>query len=129
MRRRAAWLAAWLVLAAGCGGGPKPPVTYPAGGKVVYADGATLAGGTVQFEAQADGAPSAVAEVGKDGRFTLYTLFNGSKLSGAVAGRYHVLVIPPFGADQAVLPVTLPDDYTVKAEGGNEFTLTIPRPR
>jgi hypothetical protein len=121
------WLAA-VMLAAGCGG-PKPPDTYPAGGKVVYADGAALTGGTVEFQAQAAGAPSAVGEVGKDGAFALYTLFNGSKVAGAAAGRYRVLVIPPFGADQAVQPVNLPDVYTVQPGTGNDFTLSVPRPR
>jgi hypothetical protein len=122
------WLAALTVLlVAGCGG-PKAPPTYAAGGKVVYAGGGVLTGGAVQFQSEADANLSALGEIEKDGTFSLYTIVDGKKMAGAVEGRYRALVIPPSGANQTVQPVALPELYTVKAEGGNHFTLTLPRP-
>ncbi|HVS40602.1 MAG TPA: hypothetical protein VMS17_33915, partial [Gemmataceae bacterium] len=107
--------AAAVLLAVGCNG-PKPPATYTAIGKAVYADGAALAGGTLQFQPEAAGAPSAFAEVDKDGRFTLLTIVDGKRINGAVEGNFHVTYIPPVGADQkGGLPVVLPDVYTVLA--------------
>ena len=129
MRSCGTWLAVSAVLlAAGCDG-PKPPPTYTAVGKVVYADGEALTGGAVQFRPQSDASPAAVAEVGKDGKFTLMTLVDGKQIGGAVAGSFRVTFIPPLGPDQAVQPVTLPDVYTVQPKDGNDFTITIPRPR
>ena len=127
---RAGWTGAVLavLVAVGCGG-PRGPATYPAKGKVVYADGQPMTGGVVQFQPEKDAGASILADVGKDGTFSLYTLFDGKKTTGAVAGSYRILAIPPLGADQAVHPVQLPDLYTVQSDGGNDFTLTIPRPR
>jgi hypothetical protein len=127
MRSRVTRLAAWVVLiAAGCGG-PKAPPMYPATGKVVYTDGAAMPGGTVQFQPQPDGPLSAFGEVGKDGLFSLITMVDGKKIAGAAPGSYRVTIIPPFGPDQAVQPVSLPDMYTVKPESRNDFTFTVLR--
>ena len=122
------WITLAVLVAAGCEG-PKAPRTYSAGGKVIYADGEVLTGGAVQFRPQSDTSPSAVAEVGKDGKFTLSTIVNGNKIAGAVEGSFHVTFVPPVGADQTGRPVVLPDVYTVKPRGANDFTLTVPRPR
>lgn len=131
MRWRGTWPAA-LALAAivGCGG-PKGPATYPAGGKVVDAAGEPWTGGTVQFQPPDGGPGAAVAEIQKDGTFTLYTILDGRKAAGALAGPYRVVVLPPLGRNQAaqprVSPVTLPGLYVVKPEGDNDFTFTVPR--
>ncbi len=122
------WIAFVTLLAAGCDV-PKAPRTYPAGGRVVCTDGEALMGGAVQFRPQSDDSPAAVAEVGKDGKFTLSTIVNGKKIAGAVEGSFHVTFVPPVGADQTGRPVVLPDVYTVKPRGANDFTLTVPRPR
>ncbi len=82
----------------------------------------------MQFRPQSDASPAAVAEVGKDGKFTLSTIVDGKKFAGAVEGSFHVTFVPPVGADQAGGPVVLPDVYTVQPKDGNEFTLTVPRP-
>jgi hypothetical protein len=128
MRSRAKRLTMLMVMiAAGCAG-TKAPKTYTAKGKIVYTDGKPLAGGLIQFEPDKDAGASIYGEVGPDGTFSLYTLFDGQKVSGAVEGKYSVLVVPPIAASQAVQPVTLPDRYTVQPHDGNEFTITIPRP-
>ena len=129
MPRRWTRLAPLIVLAVvGCEQ-HKGPTTYPAGGKVVYPSGAPMSGGAVQFQPQPDASLSSFGEVGNDGRFSLFTIVDGKKIAGAVAGPHRVVVIPPLGADQSVQPATLPDLYTVKPDGGNDFTLLVPRPR
>ena len=126
------WCAAALVVlaAAGCGG-PEGPATHPAGGRVVYAGGAPMPGGMVQFLPQGGG-DSTLGAVGKDGAFTLFTLADGKKFPGAVAGNYRVTVLPPLGSGSAgqaaPRPMTLSGMYTVRPEGGNDFTLVLPRP-
>ena len=128
MRWRWKWA---LALAALVGCGPKGPATYPAGGKVLYPDGQPMVGGAVQFQPSDGGAGAAVAEIQKDGHFTLCTITDGGKTGGALAGSYRVVVLPPLGGNQAVRPpmrpLTLPGRYTVKPEGGNDFILTIPQ--
>jgi hypothetical protein len=121
--------AALIVLTlAGCGD-HKGLATYSATGKVVYTTGEPMTGGTVQFQPQKDASVSTFAEIGKDGTFSLSTLADGKKTAGALEGPQRVTIIPPLGPDQSVHPVTLPDLVTVKPDGGNDFTLTIPHPR
>ena len=96
---------------------------------MVYADGEALTGGTLQFQPQSGGSPSPFAEVGKDGKFTLSTLYEGKRIEGAVEGEFKVTFIPPVGPDQSGgLPVALPAIYTVQPQNGNDFTITVPRP-
>lgn len=122
-------LAALVVLTvAGCGE-HRGPATYGASGKVVYANGEPMSGGTVQFQPQNDASVSTFAEIEKDGTFSLCTLVHGKKTAGAIEGPHRVTVIPPMGANQAALPVALPDLVVIKPTGDNNFTLTVPRPR
>jgi hypothetical protein len=123
-------LSASALAPAGCGGKTKepPPATYPVRGKVVYRDGTPAAGGAVEFR-PAQGRLTSLGDVGPDGTFTLTAVFGNQKLEGAVAGAHAVTYLPAMGADQNVEPVNLPRPVTVKPDGGNDFTLTVPRPR
>jgi hypothetical protein len=74
----------------GCGDGR--PRTYPAGGRVVFADGAPLQGGNIEL-APKEGTikTSARAMIESDGTFRLSTFGDGD---GALPGDYRVSIIP-----------------------------------
>src|SRR5687767_10062189 len=81
-------MTAVAVLAAGCG--TKGLVTYPVEGRVVFADGTPLPGGTIEFESL-EGQPqvNARGSIESDGTFRLVT---PPDREGAVAGAHRVLV-------------------------------------
>jgi hypothetical protein len=127
----AALLPLCLLLALGCGKEVDMPATHPASGKVAYMDGQPMKGGTIQFTPSApDSSLTVTGEIDDDGSFVLHTLKGNRKASGAAEGLYQVTVMPPQTADhQRIMPVVLPDTYTVKP-GENVFpTITIPRPK
>ena len=83
-----------LVLAAGCGGGPK---LYPVKGHVAYkggGDASVLAKGMVIFEPAEEGMPniSPRAIIGEGGSFEMTTPSDGD---GVRPGKYKILVNPP----------------------------------
>jgi hypothetical protein len=126
-----ALLAAALLGTSGCGaGGASDLKTYPVKGKVVRKDGRPFPGGAITFRAVANPSLTATGAINEqDGTFELHTLVvagsRNQKLPGAPAGEYTVLVIPAMGKDQtASPPISVQKPSTVKAEGGNEFTIT-----
>jgi hypothetical protein len=117
----------------GCGNGRVP--TYPAGGRVVFADGAPLQGGSIEF-APKEGAikTSARAMIENDGTFRLSTYGNGD---GAHAGVYRVSILParhrgergttpPRGMSGKYQdPNTSGLEATVSADSPNKFELVV----
>jgi hypothetical protein len=124
-----------LFLVAGCKGDKALPKTYAVTGKVVHADGTPVAGGLVHFKPQGDDAVTTSGMIGTDGSFTLSTLIDGQKVSGATEGPHTVTVLPPQEQDRGAArgrsaqPVELRDTFTVKADGENHFTITLPKGR
>jgi hypothetical protein len=93
IRYRKYLIVAAMVLAStsvGCGGRKLP--TYPARGKVVFADGTPLAGGTVEFcPVESEKAVTARGQIQLDGSFGLGTF---QLDDGAIEGEHRVLVCP-----------------------------------
>jgi hypothetical protein len=134
MTTRLAAPAMALLLAVGCAGGGKPmPKTYPVTGKVVQADGSPLAGGLIHFKPETNAEVTTTGVIQSDGSFTLRTTLDTQQVPGAVEGPHTVTILPPLGQDQhaargmAPQPIQLRETYTVKAEGANNFTITLPR--
>lgn len=76
-----------LVLLGGCQS--DEPRLYPVRGRVVFADGTAVQGGTVEFKS-VDSGTSAIGVINLDGTFRLMTKVEGD---GAVAGEHKVVVI------------------------------------
>jgi len=113
-------LVAFILLATlttGCG--PGHLKTYPAGGKVLLADGTPLAGGKIVFYSVEHGL-GAKSRIGEDGTFTLGTFENGD---GAVAGLHQAAVIPPVNPD-AGHSVPIEKKFMSATSSGLEFTVT-----
>jgi hypothetical protein len=129
-----------LVAACGCNSGRLP--TYPAGGKVTFADGQPLAGGWIEFRAKDLTPPvSARGEIKPDGTFRLGTYEPGD---GAVVGQHQALIVPPqplVDRDELRGPPPSPIDlkycrfdtsplvFTVSADSSkNEFDVRVAPP-
>jgi hypothetical protein len=119
------------LLLAGCGGGGQPESTlktYPARGKVVTTDGKPATGGMVEF-VHTGNLPerNGRGEVNSQGEFMLATpQRSGRPLDGLAEGKYRATYIPPQGADQSAMPVTVTGEFVIKTDGPNDFTLTVP---
>jgi hypothetical protein len=123
-----------LVLAAGCSGGAKVPKTYPVSGKVLQADGKPMTGGVVQFVPKNNLDVTTSGEIQADGSFTLSTVAENKKVTGATEGPHTVTVLPPVQSqksEQGSAPpaILIPEAYTVKSDGENNFTINIPKGR
>jgi hypothetical protein len=82
------------VFLVGCG--KRGPTTYPVEGRVVFADGSLMPGGTIEFESLGNGSSesgpaglNARGVIGSDGTFTVIT---PPDRKGAVLGPHRVLV-------------------------------------
>ncbi len=124
-----------LALFAGCRGGSKAPKTYPVKGKVVRADGSAYPGGMIEFRSTTQPYNALGRIKPEDGTFTLNTLWEGKeRLPGAVEGAFRVTVTPDLGQDQTKqkgeppVPVQLAEEYVVKPDSSNDFTITLPGP-
>jgi hypothetical protein len=120
-----------VLFAAGCGSSAGLPKTYPAGGSVVYKGGVPMKGGSIQFTTLSDPLLRIFGEIQLDGTFTLQTLKDKARSSGAPEGEYQVIVIPPLqGEHRGVPPINLPKPYKVEAKD-NQFKieLNVPPPR
>ncbi len=133
MRIATAALAA-LLLVAGCKSDKPLPKTYPVRGKVVHADGSPLTGGLVQFKPQGKPDVTTSGAIGADGTFTLNSFIDNRKVDGATEGPHTVTVLPPqgdrgAGRSLSIQPIDLPDTFTIKPDGDNTFTITLPKGR
>jgi hypothetical protein len=115
-------LVALILGQAGCGS--KTP-TYPAGGKVTFADGSPLTSGFVIFRSLDDPQhPSARGSLQASGEFELSTFADGD---GAVLGKHQVLIsTPPAGGRPGVGPPPGPQvdaRFSGYETSGLEFTV------
>jgi len=134
-------IAALLGFAGGCG--TQQPATYPVHGKVVFADGSPLRGGTVEFRANHSSGQTIIASgiVAEDGTFQLTTFENQD---GAVAGTHQVIVRPkrsaasaekfgpaePLAVDRRFFNYKTSGLEATVTEGDNEIELRVePPPR
>ncbi len=121
-RNAGAVVAGLLVLgAAGCG-----PGLYPVRGTVTYPDGKPVTGGMVVFESKDSAKPvTARGEIREDGSFELSTHHPGD---GAPAGKYRVLVRPPYDANavdrRPSAPPPFDKRFTEFDTSGMEFEVT-----
>ena len=85
----AVWCVPVMLCLLGCGGSP---ATFPAGGRVTYADGAPLDGGAVEFRSlESKPRVGARGVIQPDGTFRLTTYLPDD---GAVPGNHQALVVP-----------------------------------
>jgi hypothetical protein len=103
----------------GCGSGPK---AYPVKGKVVFKSGQPVTDGKIQFQSTTEPPFKSLADIDKDGSFTLTTHIGAKKKDGAPAGSYRVVV----ELERPAEVVPLPTVCTVE-RGPNEFTIVIDR--
>ena len=115
-----------------CDNTPPPPKTYPVKGKVVFNEGGAPSDGLIEFRSVADSV-SARGKVEPDGSFSLTTIANNKTLQGTIEGEHAVTYIPGVGKDamgQSNLPpVNGTEKVKVKADGGNDFTIKLARPK
>lgn len=85
-------VSAWLLLATGCGAGPK---THPVQGRLEIAGGATevLAGHTIELALDADPQIRAAGTIQDDGTFAVETIHSGMVLQGALPGAYKARIV------------------------------------
>ncbi|HTU21645.1 MAG TPA: hypothetical protein VMG10_26650 [Gemmataceae bacterium] len=121
-----------LSAALGCGGGRAGKIkTYPVRGSVAYKGGSRLDGGSLHFQSLRDPTLTVAGEIKPDGTFSLHTLVDKEKLSGATEGEYRVTVVPPLPADHTIAvvqPVVLGKTYQVEAKE-NQLTIEVDPPR
>jgi hypothetical protein len=107
-----------LAFAIGCG---SKATTYPAGGKVVHADGKPVSNGSVTFRSQAGERPvTARGPLQQDGTFKLTTFASND---GAVAGKHQALVSVTV-VEGDFSPPRIDPRYTHFETSGLEFTVT-----
>lgn len=106
-----------IAILSGCGGGAAsgPKIeTFPVKGTVVGTDGKPIGGGRILLRSVPGGEYAPSGEVDNEGEFTLATVINEKKVTGAPAGEYSVMIVPP-STSQAVLPVDLKKHYKIDA--------------
>lgn len=126
-----------LVGLAGCSKGPPPlPPTYPAHGRVTYANGSPVVSGLVQFRSDDDRSVVTSGVIQKDGTFSLATTRSGLRAKGALAGPHSVMVTVTYEtasdpnnpmATRPPAMVQLPKAYNVETRD-NEFKLVVGQP-
>lgn len=117
-------LLCFVVLAVGCGDDGRIP-TYEVVGKIQFADGTPLQGGSVICLSDSEDALSARGNIAEDGSFTLGTY---EADDGAIAGRHLVAIDPPlpanFNPDAGPPPKVIHSRYQAHDSSGLEFTVT-----
>jgi hypothetical protein len=113
------------ILVGGCKSS-KLPKTFPASGTVAWKSGQPLKGGSIQFRSEANPDLRVVGKIQDDGSFTLETILERQKVTGAPDGEYEVSVIPPLeGEHKGVPPISVPGRFKVVPGGENSFTIQI----
>ena len=113
-----------VVFVMGCGDDGRVP-TYEVTGKVQFADGAPLQGGSVICLSDSEEALSARGNIAEDGSFTLGTY---EESDGAISGRHLVAIDPPlpanFNPDAGPAPKVIHSRYRTHDSSGLEFTVS-----
>jgi hypothetical protein len=127
-----------LLLGAGCTSSSMPK-TYPVSGSVVYKGGQPMKGGVINFVPLEESPVRVSGSIGEDGKFSLFTVKDKGKISGAPPGEYHVDVVPPLSGQAkgdapaghiATMPIPLPGAYKIEAKDNRiEVQLPTPPPR
>ena len=116
----------------GCAGGKSAKLkTYPVKGSVAYKGGSPLSGGSIQFQSLRDATLTVAGEIKENGTFSLHTLVDKEKVTGAKEGEYRVTIMPPLPADHTkamVQPIVLAKTIQVEAKE-NQFTIEVDPPR
>jgi hypothetical protein len=124
------WSGCFVV--AGCG--ERTAALWPVRGKVVYKDGAPLAGGTIEMESTDNSTLMAVGTIAVDGSFRLE--------EGATAGKYRVAIhanepVDPDLLDDKKPAPQLSEKYADVYQSGlevtvepkdNQLTITVEKP-
>lgn len=110
----------------GCSGNSiDPPNTFPVTGKVVNAQQQPLSGGAIYFRSTDGPGLEAISEIGPDGGFSLYTMFDGQRLEGAVAGSHQVSVVPASESGNMPGAIVLSEPRSVEPQP-NEIVIELP---
>ena len=110
---------------AGCGSKrPNLPATYLVRGTVVDSAGQPLTGGAIYFKSSEKDRLEATGDIGSDGKFELRTVALGERLSGAIAGKHTVVVVPAGKPGDIPPAMELPE--VVVEPKDNEFTIKLP---
>jgi hypothetical protein len=127
MTRTLMAVAAGLILSAtGCNSGQEMPKTYPAGGRVLYQNGQPMKGGSIQLLGEATNYLRIFGSIQEDGKFSLSTLRDRTKIAGAPVGEYRIEVLPPLqGEHKGTLPINVPATYKVEAVGNNQLEIKL----
>ncbi len=104
-------LFACAALLCGCGDSGTATI-YQVSGKVIYSDGSPVTSGMVIFSS---GKVEALADIKKDGTFTLKSAVGGKSVDGAPAGNYRVHIVNGGGEDLNIDS----KEKTVEKEGEN----------
>ncbi len=129
-----AFLGVGLVLLAGCNTEPALPKTYPVTGKVVFKGGQAMTGGAIEFKSADDPMLRVVGTIDPNGTFTLSTLKDNSRVTGAPEGDFQVTVLPPLGtnpggsvadAQKGQQAIRLPKSYRIEAKD-NTLDIELP---
>jgi hypothetical protein len=112
--------------------------TFPIHGKVVYADGSPVTGGTINFEPEGTEGEFASGIINSDGTYEIRTT---DKLAGAKPGKYRVSITPPEveseGENTKPPPPPIDRKFMIATTSGltaevkpgnNEFKFTVERP-
>ena len=110
-----------------CDKTPPPPKTYPVKGKIVFIEGGAPAEGHVEFRSTGADAVVAYGKVGPDGSFSLNTSASNKSLEGTVEGEHTVTYNA--GGQGNLLPSVAAEKYKVKADGVNELTIKVAKPK
>ena len=87
----------------------------------------TLGGGAIYFRCPRHAPLEAIGEIGADGNFQLYTMAEGKRCEGAVAGVHEVTRGPAARRRTSCQrPFSVAQTYEVEAQP-NELTITLPK--
>jgi hypothetical protein len=96
-------------------------------GTVSYHKGGVVQGGVVRFQSLTDSGVTVTGIISNDGTFSLDTICENKRVSGAPLGTYRVTVAPGKDNSQLTRPITLSKTCVVAAQE-NEFHLRIEPP-
>lgn len=120
--------AAALVLLAidGCRSrAPNLPPLHKVHGQVVFKGGGPLPGGSIQFQSSAHPSLTIRGDIGKDGKFVLFTLAENKKMAGAPEGDHHVIVVPAQTENQVNEVVVVVQPFCTVKPGDNTLTIEV----